>query len=214
MSETRVKCTDCDNTILSATAKRNGGLCGRCVKLTAEERAAIRAFAEALEAGTLYKPSPRELASAVPLSEVEPKGNTWSPHADYYAEAEHRDLASIVVRATQASKGYVVLRSNSGSTFVLAFNATYGVCEYRNEDAAKYLLAHTAENAAAQVPDDFHLPQICACCGVELLWYPSRYHMPRERAFACLNAVLHHAAEADVQWLDAGDFSDTSRGRG
>jgi hypothetical protein len=214
MSEIRIKCSDCDRMILPATASRNGGLCGRCAKLSPSERAAKRAFVEALKAGTLYRPNPGEMATALPLADVEPKGSTWSPHGEYYAGTEDCDLASIVDDATQASQGYVVLLSDSGSTFVLAFNDMYGVCEYRNEEAGKYLLAYTPENASAQIPYDLHLGQICACCGVELLWYPSRYHMPRHRAFACLNAVLHRAAEADVQWLDAGDFSETSRGRG
>jgi hypothetical protein len=107
--------------------------------------------------------------------------------------------------------------SDRGGRLSLAFNDTFGVCEYQNEETGDDLYAYTPENLAEQVSADRHLVQACSCCGVGLLWYPSQFHVPRRSAFAVFSSLVlggAGTATAPVEWLDCGDISYTVRGRG
>jgi hypothetical protein len=214
MDEIRVKCQECDNMILARAAEANNGLCGQCVGLSERQRAERRAYIESLQSGQAYSPSAKELASAVSFTAVEPEPGQWALHPEYYANEPDQTIASTLDRAVLAPNGNVVLNSASGGTLILAFNSTYGACEYRNDTTDTLLLAHSSENASSQVPEDLQLCQICACCGVGLLWYPSRFHMPRHRAFECVDALIRGTVVDDVRWLDADEISFTQPGRG
>ena len=214
MDEIRVKCQECDNMILPRAAEANYGLCDQCIGISERQRAERRAHIESIRSGQAYSPSPNELASAVSFAALEQTPGQWELHLGYYANEPGQTIASVLDRAFIAPNGNVVLNSASGGTLILAFNSTYGVCEYRNDMTNTFLLAHSSENASSQVPEDLQLCQICACCGVGLLWYPSRFHMPRQRAFECVDALIRETVVDDVRWIDADDISYTQPGRG
>ena len=128
-----------------------------------------------------------------------------------------RSAWEVIDLAASQEEGHVFLVSNRAGRVSLAFNETFGVCEYQNEETGDNLYAYTPENLAEQVSADRHLVQACSCCGVGLLWYPSRFHMPRRNAFAVFSALALGGASADaipVEWLDCGDISYTARGSG
>jgi hypothetical protein len=214
MNEERVKCTECDNMILLRTAAKNEGLCAQCVSVPEGLRERQRVFNASLESGSVFSPSARELASAVSLSDLEPAPGRWGPYAHYYAGDEDGRLESILDRAALAPNGYVVLSSESSAVIILAFNTEHGVCEYRNETADEYRIAYTSENALQQVQQELQLCQICPCCGVGTLWYPSRFHMPRRRAFELIISIIRGGSTYGVQWLEADDISYTQPGQG
>ena len=200
--------------ILPGAAQANNGLCDQCVGISELQRAERRAYLVSLQSGQAYSPSPKELASAISFASLEPITGQWALRLEYYANEPDQTIASVLDRAVLTPNGNVVLNSASGGTLILAFNSTYGVCEYRNDTTDTLLLAHSSENASSQVPEDLQLCQICACCGVGLLWYPSRFHMPRQRAFECVDALIRGTVVDDARWIDPDDISYTQPGRG
>lgn len=88
------------------------------------------------------------------------------------------------------------------------------MCEYQNEGAGDYLYAYTQDNLRGQVLADQHVVQACPCCGEGMLWFPSRFHMPRKAAFDILSSIVSGKVPANVAWLEMGDISSTSCGRG
>jgi hypothetical protein len=121
-------------------------------------------------------------------------------------------------------KGWVSLMNEGGRRLLLAFNREFGVCEYHDQDAGQFFYAYTEQNLKKQVPSGLQLDQSCPCCGVGLLWYPSRFHMRREHAFAVLARILEAAGQRvpvrlnrehpPVRWLEIGDISRTTPGHG
>jgi hypothetical protein len=216
MTVARIKCTDCDNMILPETAVANGGLCGQCAKTPESIRRARREFDHKLASGLVFSPSQEERTSAKRLAEFGSAAKTWMLEPEYYKQTEPQSVPDVVVHASTQSGGYVFLISNSGARLNLAFNEEFGVCEYQNEESGVCLYAYTSENLCGQVSKDQHLVQACPCCGVGMLWFPSRFHMPRRNAFDVYSALVLGAANnaPSVEWLDGGDISDTAPGRG
>ncbi len=217
MSVAKFKCIECDNLILPQTAAANAGLCGQCAKTPDWVRRAQRDYEAKLSSGEWFTPSPVERASASRPVELGVPTAAWSPQPEYYADSEAWSGAAVVELAASQPAGHAFLVSDLDGRLSLAFNEAYGVCEYQNEETGAYLYAFTPKNLAEQVAADRHLIQACSCCGVEMLWYPSRFHMPRKTAFAIFSGLALGISDADAPpatWLDCGDISYTARGHG
>jgi hypothetical protein len=113
------------------------------------------------------------------------------------------------------SNGNVFLVTENGGQLNLGFTERYGVCEFQNQESGEFRYAYSDANLRDQVPKELHVVQACPCCGVGMLWYPSRYHMPRERAFSIIENAVANRPTPDVQWLASiDDISYTQPGRG
>jgi hypothetical protein len=213
----RIKCTECDNMILPQTAAANGGLCAPCAKIPEYLRRARREHESKLASGAWFIPSAEERGTAkLPCDLVDPAA-MWSPEPEYYKESPGRSARDVIEIAAGEQEGHVFLVSNLGGRLSFAFNEVFGVCEYQNGETRDNLYAYTPDNLTDQVSADRHLVQACSCCGVGLLWYPSRFHMPRRSAFGICSELALGRPRADavpVEWLDCGDTSYTARGRG
>src|SRR5262245_19130794 len=119
--------------ILPRDPEAINGQCGVCVGISDRKRAERGANMESLQSGRAYSPSPKELASAVSFAALEPEPGQWTLSPEYYANEPDQTIASALDRAVLAPNGNVVLHSASGGALILAFNSTYGVCEYRND---------------------------------------------------------------------------------
>jgi hypothetical protein len=213
----RIQCTECDNMILPETAAANGGMCGQCVKIPESIRRERRAFESKLTSGSWFVPSPEEWDAAKRSVELDDASVTWGPEPEFYKDRGSPWVRDLIEEAAREAKGDVFLVGSGGRRLNLGFNEVYGVCEYQNEQAGESLYAYSPENLSEQVAVDRHIVQACPCCGVGLLWYPSRFHMPRPVAFAVFAALALHEpsdALAQVSWLDCGDITWTARGRG
>lgn len=209
----RVKCIECENMILPQTAATNGGLCGQCVKISPKLRAEKRECDRRLASGLVFTPSDEELASSSIPSEL--LTARWQHQPEYYA-AKHIDSAlAAIAEARPKSNGNVFLVTENGGQLNLGFTECFGVCEFQNQESGEFRYAYSDANLRAQVPKDLHVVQACPCCGVGMLWYPSRYHMPREKAFSILENAVANRAMPDVRWLASiDDISYTQPGRG
>lgn len=210
----RVKCIECDNMILPQTAADNDGLCGQCVKILPELRAAQREYDRGLTEGLVFIPTDQERSTASLPDELVDAGDKWTPQPEFYAETEIDSAMNAVAAAKSKTDGNVFLVTENGGQLNLGFNKSYGVCEYQNHETGEFRYAFSSSNLRGQVSEELHVVQACPCCGVGLLWYPSRYHMPRHQAFSILENVLANRPSPDIEWLETDDFSYTERGRG
>jgi hypothetical protein len=208
----RVKCIECESMILPQTAVSNDGLCGQCVKISPELRDKRREYERCIANKIIFQPSKEELASTSIPSEL--LTGRWQLQPEYYA-ARHVDTAlAAVAEAMSESNGNVFLVTEAGGQLNLGFTERYGVCEFQNQ-SGEFRYAYSDVNLHIQVPKELHVVQACPCCGVGLLWYPSRYHMPREKAFSIIEDTVANRATPDVQWLSSiDDISYTQPGRG
>lgn len=202
--------------ILTATASANRGLCAQCVKVPESLRRARREFDQAVAAGLVFIPTEEERRSSKRPSEFDASAHVWKPEPEFYQDSQYQSVAAVLFAAASQPSGHVFLVSESGARLSLSFNRRYGVCEYQNEDSGDYLYALSAQNSRVQVDEEEHLAQACPCCGEAVLWYPSRFHMPREQAFAVFSALPAEPTGDSpiVEWLSYGDISHTSPGRG
>lgn len=208
----RVKCIECDNMILPQTAAANGGLCGQCVKISPELRAEMREHERRVAEGLVFTPSVKERAAASTPDEL--STGRWQLQSEYYAGRNVDSPTAAITGAKSQPEGNVFLVTENGGQLNLGFTSRYGVCEYQNEESGEYRYAYTDSNLREQVSEELHVGQACPCCGVGLLWYPSRFHMPRDRSFTVLEDAVAGRVSPGIEWLEAGDFSYTERGRG
>lgn len=208
----QVKCIECDNMILPQTAADNAGLCGQCVKLSPELRAARREYERRLAEGSVFEPSDQERASAATPGAL--VTTRWQLQPEYYADRGLESPVQAILEARTQSRGFVFLVTDDGQKLNLGFTERYGVCEYQDQEAADFRYAYCPSNLREQVRSELHVEQACPCCGDGLLWYPSRYHMPRTHAFAIVEYAVAHQACPGVEWLEVEDFSYTRQGRG
>lgn len=215
MSTKRIKCVECDNLILPATAAANDGLCAQCASISPKERQEGRAFDHALARGALWKPSHKERATArTPPSLAH---GTWNLDPDYYEDEPRLSVREAVERAAAGQLSEVFLVSDSGSRLLVSLNSKYGVCEFQDEKQGDQRYAHSEENLQSQVPGSLHLSQSCHCCGVGTGWYPSRAHMPRAVAIKLLWTIADRStigSPQEAQWIELGDISRYFKGRG
>jgi len=203
--------------ILPQTAAANGGLCTPCAKTPEWLRGARMEYESKLSSGELFTPSQEQRGTAKRPTEFADPAASWSPEPEFYKDREARSPQEVIDLAATQPQGHAFLVSNRGGRLSLAFNETFGVCEYQSDETGDNLYAYTPANMTEQVTADRHLVQACSCCGVGLLWYPSRFHMPRQAAFAIFSALalgFAGATAVPVEWLDCGDMSYTTRGRG
>ena len=213
MAVERLKCIECDAMILPQTAAKYGGMCAHCADMPESLMEERRQYEKALKSGAVFTPSLEERRSARTPAEFA-ADTVWSLEPEYYADSEYHTAAEVLSKAENETEGNVFLMSAAGSRLNLSFTRNYAVCEYQNEQAGEWLYAYSENNLREQVPEDQHVVQACPCCGVGMLWFPSRFHMPRQKAFAIVAAVLSGTAPPATQWLGSGDFSYTSKGRG
>ena len=210
MTVKRVKCSDCDNFILQATAERNEGLCGHCVKFPKEVRDKVKAVRERIKSGNLA-PTAEELATAQKPQALYSK-TEWQVETDFHLHFSPTDLKGAIAQAKGEICGNLFLISPKRERLNLHFNDYYAACAYK--DSVHYLYAHTDDNLKTQVEADMHLSLDCPCCGVGLSYTHSRAHMPRDKAFALLEQIIETGSPETVLWLDMGEVNFVSRGRG
>ena len=208
----RIKCRECDNMILPQTAADNDGLCAPCSKVPPELRTVRRKYERQLAEGLVFTPSTAERASTSSPSEL--ATGKWQLQPEYYAERNFDSATDAFIAAKTESRGNVFLITIDGGQLNLGFTERYAVCEYQNQDLGDFRYAYTEWNLQRQVSDELHVAQACPCCGVGMLWYPSRYHMPRDAAFLLLENAIARRASHSVEWLQMDDISYTGRGRG
>lgn len=210
--DNRVKCIECDNLILPQTAVDNGGLCGQCVRISPKLRAEKREYERRLAAGLVFVPSDDERStSSIP---VELTAGQWQLQPEYYAKNKIDTAMAAIATARSQSNGNVFLVTASGGQLNLGFTERFGVCEYQNQETGEFRYAYSETNLREQAPEELHVVQACPCCGVGMLWYPSRFHMPRGNAFSILEHAVTNRGFPGVEWFAPDDFSYTSRGRG
>lgn len=216
LSVERVKCTECSNMILPQTAAANSGLCAPCAKTPEWLRREKRQYEAKFASGVVFTPSGEERALARAPREASDPNVIWRPEPEFYKGSGVRSVQEVIAQASGLSHGLVFLISDRCGRLSLSFNGALGVCEYRNDSARENSYAYTPDNLHEQVSVELHLAQACSSCGVETLWYPSRFHMPRQTAFAVVTALAagDPALAVPVEWLDCGDISYTSRGQG
>lgn len=214
MTIERVKCSECDAMMLPQTAAKYGGMCAHCGDMPEWLREERRQYEKALAAGTVFSPSTEEMSSAKVPSEFATGDTIWNLEPEYYDENDGPTVAAVISRAEDETHGNVFLLSTVGSRLNLSFTERFAVCEYQNEEANDWLYAFTDKNLRHQVPEDQHVVQACSCCGVGMLWFPSRFHMPRALGFAIVKDVMSGRVPSAARWLNSGDFSRTSKGRG
>jgi len=210
MATVRVKCKACNAMILPATAERNSGLCAHCAKKSPEQKARQSEFVNKLVSGVMWQPSETELAS-----ERDPFQNniaTWRLEPEYYSDRLDTPISQVIRKAREKKSGNVFLVSDEDSRQNLSNSEKYGVLEYQNDKSSGYLMAHTSHNLKEQVDANFHVDQVDPSCGVCLLWYPSRTHIPKELAFSIFESIVIKSMNSDVKWLDFGDNSYVGRG--
>ena len=221
MTVERVKCSECDAMILPRTAAKFDGKCAGCGSIPEYLLQERRQYRAALDDGSVFLPSAADLESSQSPSDLESDETVWGLEPEYYAESNIETVDAAVIEAQQENEGYVFLLSSTGSRLNFAFGEQYAVCEYVSQEGPM-LYAHTEQNLNEQVPEAQHVEQACSCCGVGMHWYPSRFHMAREPAFALLRAwirmdegsVDEDPSVSGVQWLDMGDITYTMQGRG
>ncbi len=214
MDVERVKCTECDAMILPQTAAKYGGMCAPCGATPKGLREEQREYERDLESGAVFTPSVQERESATIPTEFGEPGSVWHLEPEFYADYDSGSVVDVLSQAAQETVGNVFLVSESGGRLNLSFTEVYAVCEYQNEGTGDYLYAFTQRNLREQVPGDQHVVQACPCCGVSTLWFPSRFHMPRSAAFDIVFSIVSGNVPSEAEWLDSGDFSHTSRGKG
>lgn len=214
MTATRIECVECSNLILPEAAAANAGLCGPCATTPEPLRRATREFQHQLASGAWFTPNPAERASATRPAEFGHAGTTWAPEHEFYKGRDALTVGDLLMEAAAQTAGDVFLVSHRGSRLNLSFNEAYGVCDYQSATSGDSRYAYTAENRREHVAERLHLVQACPCCGVGMLWYPSRFHMPRRVAVEVVSGVVFNQAPGNVEWLAYGDISYTSRGRG
>lgn len=175
-------------------------------------RAEAREFEHQLASGKLFAPSQRELESATIPAEL--AANPWLLHPEHYAGKPFYSPEEAIAAAELDSEGLVALVTECGDQFNVAFTQRYAVCEYRNEIPGDIRCAYEKSNMRRQVPEEWHVMQGCPCCGVELSWYPSRFHMPKSQAFKILKDVVAQRLSPGVQWLEYDDDYRTTPGHG
>ncbi|MEJ2124976.1 MAG: hypothetical protein P8Y47_09285 [Alphaproteobacteria bacterium] len=209
----RVKCIECDAMILPRTANDNDGLCAQCVKIPASLRAEQREFERQVTSGEVFTPSDYELSSAtIPLFFLQPT-TFWKLGPDF-SNTGINSCEQAISEAENKSSGDIFLTAGEDIWLTLTFNVKYGVCYYENDPVSDFRYARSLSNASEQVSGEFHLAQGCPCCGVCLQWFPSRYHLSRDDAFAVMKSVIDHHPLLSVDWLVSGDITRTFRGYG
>jgi hypothetical protein len=199
--------------ILPETVARNEGLCGQCVKISPELRTQNREYDRRLANGLVFRPSDEELASTSIPSEL--LTARWQLQPEYYAGKNTESAMAAIAAAISESAGNVFLVTENGGELNVGFTSRHGVCEFQNQESGEFGYAYSDANLRDQVPKELHVVQACPCCGVGMLWYPSRYHMPREKAFSLLENAVANRATPSVQWLASiDDISYTQPGRG
>lgn len=222
----RIKCRKCDNMILPQTATDNDGLCGVCAKssrmlsmfpeeICTKVENEKAEYDRRLREGLVFTPSESELDGALTPRELTDSATRWKLQPEFYAERSEASPNDAISQARREIKGNVFLVSDADGQLNLGFTARLAVLEYQNEGDEHLRCAYSLnKNLRSQVSEDDQVVQACPCCGVGLLWYPSRYHMPREFAFAILESAMKRAAIAEVAWLETDDFSYADCGVG
>lgn len=168
-----------------------------------------------LREGLVFMPSESELENAATPVELTAASTHWTLQPEYYAERSEASPNDAISQANRDTRGNVFLVSDTGGQLNLGFTAKLAVLEYQNESDAHLRCAYsTDKNLRSQVSEDDQVIQACPCCGVGLLWYPSRYHMPREFAFSIIESAMKKEAVSGVTWLATDDFSYADRGVG
>jgi hypothetical protein len=200
--------------MLPATAAKNNGLCAKCANISLEQREAMRRFERELAEGVLFVASATELGSArVPAELIHPT-TRWALQPDFYADQLDHTVLEIIEKAKGEVEGHVFLVSESQGELNFGFTRRYAVLEYQSDKTQEFMYARVEGNLRKQVDGTEHVGQACPCCGVGMLWYPSRCHMPRFEGFRLLTDVAGGRVLQGVTWMDLGDFSYTSRGKG
>ncbi|MGN6543795.1 MAG: hypothetical protein ACTHK7_02015, partial [Aureliella sp.] len=115
----QVKCIECDNMILPQTAADNAGLCGQCVKLSPELRAARREYEQRLARGSVFAPSDQErVSAATPSALVTAR---WQLQPEYYADRGWELPVEAISEAKTQSRGFVFLVTDDGQELNLGF---------------------------------------------------------------------------------------------
>ncbi|MCS7467188.1 hypothetical protein NZK35_11090 [Stieleria sp. ICT_E10.1] len=168
-----------------------------------------------LNKGLVFTPSEFELSHAEIPGEFTDTATFWTLQPEYYTERCESTPGDAISAARIEATGNVFLVSNNGGQLNLGFTAKYSVVEYQNENDEHLRCAYSSSaNLNTQVQKADHVIQACPCCGVGLLWYPSRYHMPRALAFSIFESVLDHKPIPGVTWLATDDFSYAQPGVG
>ena len=215
MTTQRIKCTECENMILPATAARNNGLCTQCVKIPKKIREETRNELQRIEDGNIF-PSTADIQAGLITNKILLSDTRWLLEPDYYNETPNLSIENVIESAKQSDTGQIYLISNEGSRINLTFNSVYGVCDFQDKEEQYLLYAHSNENSTVQIDKDFHLIQGCPCCGVGMFYFSSCSHMPRNTAFSIYETITvkNEFNINNVFWLDIGDISYNSPGKG
>jgi hypothetical protein len=191
--------------ILPQTAAKYDGMCAHCGKTSEKLRIEAREYKRNLETGTFFLPSEEELGSVCIPQEFGASDTLWNLDSDYYTDTASNIMSFVISQGAQQTSGHVFLISSSGGRLNLSFSEIYGVCEYHNQNTGERMYAYTQHNLREQVSEVYHVVQACPCCGVGMLWFPSRCHMPRKTAFDIVVSLVSGTIPSGMTWLNSGD---------
>lgn len=191
------------------------GMCAKCHESHKRLEKEKTDFENSVESGLIFRPSAKDKQSAL-FGENLPKTIDWKL-INYWRETANVESPLELFNIEKAKPfSFVFVHGETEDTFLgLAFNEKYGVVEFQAWDREIYSYAYTDVNESVQVDESVQLTQCCACCGVGLFTYASRYHMPRKTAMDIFEAMISPSLiSQNVLWLPQGDNSYTRPGHG
>ena len=215
MTPDRIKCIWCDAMILPSTADRNGGRCGRCVKINEAQHRAQLAYEARIAAG--FAPTSEELRSAKTSDELFGRGAQWKLQPEYYAEEPSASVDGTVATLLAGGAKEAFLVSDLGPCLNLYLNERFGVIEYATINGADSRFAWSEENLTTQVPSKTHIAQACPCCGVALLWFHSHSHIPHASAARLMLTLTRTGSlppSERIRWIDLREMERVFPGHG
>ncbi len=213
-----IPCIDCGASVSAKVAARQNGLCLDCLMRPA--RAAVEArraeFEADLESGALFQPLASELAGATDPSRLVDTSLLWAVYQDDIASAPVQTVDAALAALAVPQEGQIYLGRLDTHHLTLEVKRDLAVCTLMSGSASKeahYFYALGSANRASQVAGSEHVVAGCPCCGVGMIWHPSRAHMDRSEAVEIFKAVARHDYSA-ARWLayEPGDFCNPGRG--
>ena len=200
--------------ILPMTAEKNAGLCAQCAKTPSYLREKSRVFKAKIANGDL-KVSDHSLLNAKSNEEIGMFKQRWSLDPEYYEGQDLKLVEREIENISNLENGSLHILSDLGARINFVFNSEYGVCEYHDREWENFAFAYNEANMVSQVAGEAHLIQLCPCCGVDLMYYSSHCHMPRNDAFNILASIVGVRKNCNShKWVEFEDLSYNSKGFG
>lgn len=198
----KIPCMECGTLILRRTARETGGFCAPCAKLGPDLRAQRRDFAAAVADGSAFRLTPREAASAAPLTDRMPPHTSWHIDPEDTDQTRGRTQPQVLQTFKAGGKPALYLRASDDISLSIDTCGPYAAVLYGDSAKGVLRMAHGPMAATAQIaaPDQVFVTD--PSDGSALTAVHSKFHLPRDAALAVLGHVLAGTAPAHFHWID------------